>query len=158
MLAAVGLSVGALGGLYLSDGDALPDGSMIQRIAGATEFDRRVDERVGVTGGNTFTCKSVYIIDGDTFSCGGIRIRLEGIDAPELPGHCRRGRACTPGDPYASTENLRRLTASAAVECQRVDTDVYGRTVATCKADGADLSCSQIEGGFAVRRYGNIIC
>lgn len=42
------------------------------------------------------------VTDGDTIRCGAERIRLLGIDAPELPGHCRSGRACAPGDPYGS--------------------------------------------------------
>src|ERR1700712_1173347 len=46
------------------------------------------------------------VVDGDTLRCGNERVRLLGIDAPELPGHCRIGRACAPGDPYASTASL----------------------------------------------------
>lgn len=106
----------------------------------------------------SFTCQSVRVTDGDTFDCDGKPIRMVGIDAPELPGHCRPGRECTPGDPYASTENLRRLLSAGSVECRKTDTDVYGRTVARCTAGKADLSCQQIEAGFAVRRYGFISC
>jgi hypothetical protein len=36
---------------------------------------------------------------------------MQGIDDPEMPGHFRPGRRCTAGDPFASTENLRRLAA-----------------------------------------------
>lgn len=108
--------------------------------------------------GETFTCQSASVIDGDTFDCDGKRIRLKGIDAPELPGHCRPGRQCTPGDPYASTESLRRLLEGGTVSCRKTDTDAYGRTVALCKSGAADLSCRQIEGGFAVRRYGVLWC
>lgn len=104
-----------------------------------------------------FECSSPTIIDGDTLRCGERRVRLAGIDAPELPGHCRPGRECTPGDPHASTANLRRL-AYAPLQCRATDTDAYGRTVARCSVEGADLSCAQIEGGFAVRRYGWIWC
>ena len=110
------------------------------------------------SGGKTFACSKLRITDGDTFRCDGARIRLYGIDAPELPGHCRQGRACTPGDPWASTRNLAALLSSGQVRCRAVDTDVYGRTVARCSAGGADLSCSQLAGGFAVRRYGAIAC
>ena len=108
--------------------------------------------------GDTFACQSATVIDGDTFDCDGQRIRLKGIDAPEMPGHCRPGRQCAPGDPYVSTESLRRLLASRPIECRRADTDAYGRTVARCKAGDADLSCKQLEGGFAIRRYGVLWC
>lgn len=41
--------------------------------------------------------------------------RLLSIDAPEMPGHCRRGRACTPGDPYASKASVSGLVRGQAV-------------------------------------------
>lgn len=107
---------------------------------------------------HTLECSSVDVLDGDTFDCGSTRIRLEGIDAPELEGHCRPGRTCAPGDPHASTANLTRLTESGTIRCQRTDTDVYGRTVARCTVGETDLSCAQIEGGHAIRRYAPIEC
>ena len=103
-------------------------------------------------------CGSIRVIDGDTFDCGSTRMRLSGIDAPELPGHCRQGRQCTPGDPYAATQNLQNLVAAGSVQCHKTDTDRYGRTVARCTSDGVDLSCGQLSAGQAVRRYGYILC
>ena len=117
-----------------------------------------VNWMAGGSAENTFACPSPRVLDGDTLDCGAQRVRLGGIDAPELPGHCRSGRQCTPGDPYASTENLRTLASSAALKCRQTDTDVYGRIVARCSAGETDLSCAQIEGGYAVRRYGVIFC
>jgi endonuclease YncB( thermonuclease family) len=65
---------------------------------------------------------------------------MQGIDDPEMPGHFRPGRRCTAGDPFASTENLRRLVGgSAPVRCQRIDVDHYGRTVARCSVGELDL-------------------
>jgi len=107
---------------------------------------------------SVYACRSPRITDGHTFRCGGMRVRLYGIDAPELPGHCRRGRRCTPGDPYASTRNLSALLARGNVICRTVDRDRYGRTVARCGARGVDLSCRQVAGGFAVPRYGRLDC
>ena len=103
-------------------------------------------------------CVSPQVLDGDTLRCGARRIRLSSIDAPELPGHCRPGRACTPGDPYASTGNLRSLVVGQAVSCRQIDTDHNGRTVARCAVQGRDLSCAQVQGGFAVERYGALLC
>jgi endonuclease YncB( thermonuclease family) len=107
---------------------------------------------------STFSCRVSSVTDGDTLRCGDRRVRLYGIDAPELPGHCRPGRSCTPGDPYASTANLRALVGASTLQCDSKGIDTYGRTLARCSAGSQDLSCGQIKGGFAVRRYGWIWC
>lgn len=107
---------------------------------------------------STFACSTVLITDGDSLRCDGRRIRLASIDAPEMPGHCRRGRACTPGDPHASKTNLEQLTRSANVRCRQTDVDHYQRIVAFCEAGGVDLSCAQVGGGFAAVRYGELSC
>lgn len=89
--------------------------------------------------------------DGDTIRCGDERIRLLAIDAPELPGHCRPGRRCAPGDPVASTDSL-RIAMSGTLRINRVGTDHYGRTLATVTGDRGDLSCWQLSRGQAIYR------
>ena len=126
-----------------------------------TQFDGRLPSWPAAASDATSLgvgCVSPTVIDGDTLRCGSTRIRLSSIDSPEMPGHCRPGRECTPGDPYASTGNLRSLVSGKAVECRQVDTDHYGRAVARCSVEGRDLSCAQVEGGFAVKRYGFLVC
>jgi len=134
MLAVLGLSIGALIGL----------GVIRWPQTGAA--------------GSDLVCASPTVLDGDTIRCGGDRIRLAGIDSPELPGHCRPGRDCTPGDPYAATDNLKRIIGSSKLTCKQSDIDHYGRIVASCKAGEIDLSCQQLKDGQAVRRYGWIWC
>lgn len=107
--------------------------------AGAREPNSQVGEPIS-------NCR---VVDGDTLRCGPERIRLLGIDAPELPGHCRAGRTCAPGDPYASTESLRRAMTGMLL-IQRVTQDRYGRTVALVSGDRGDLSCWQLRAGAAV--------
>lgn len=93
---------------------------------------------------------SVYVIDGDTIAIGNERIRLNGIDAPEMPGHCRKGRACVPGSGEDSTATLRHaLTMGSVIITERFKTDRYGRTVAQVTAGGYDLSCWQLAYGSA---------
>lgn len=104
------------------------------------------------------SCSSVSVTDGDTFRCGNTRVRMYGIDAPELEGHCRPGRECVHGDPIASTRNLESLIGGRQVACKSVDVDRYGRIVGRCFAGDTDLSCAQVEAGFAVRRYGTLWC
>lgn len=102
-------------------------------------------------------CAAVRIVDGDTFYCNGVKVRLQGIDAPEK-GRCRRGRVCAPGDPLASEDNLRRLTEGRAVVCRGSRLDYYRRPLVRCSAGRTDLSCAQLAGGFAIRRYAAIRC
>lgn len=134
MLATLGLSIGGLMGLA-----AVQDHAPQAQAA-------------------TFACSYPEILDGDTLDCGATRVRLQGIDAPELPGHCRPGRDCAPGDPYVSTEHLRAIIGDATLQCRKTDIDRYGRTVARCSAGETDLSCAQLDGGQAIRRYGMIWC
>jgi endonuclease YncB( thermonuclease family) len=88
------------------------------------------------------------VTDGDTIRCGEERIRLLGIDAPELPGHCAEYRNCAPGDPFASSRNLSNAM-SGSLSIERIDVDRYGRTIALVAGDEGDLSCWQLHGNHA---------
>ncbi|MBX3442137.1 MAG: thermonuclease family protein [Planctomyces sp.] len=107
--------------------------------------------------GGVISCFRPRVTDGDSFTCGGTRIRLANIDAPELPGHCRPGRRCVEGDAFAARDHLRSL-AGGYVTCRAAELDHYGRTVAFCEAEGRDLSCAMVKSGHAARRYGGLVC
>jgi micrococcal nuclease len=93
-------------------------------------------------------------IDGDTIVCrvglSRVHLRLNGIDAPELPGHCRKGRHCAPGDPFASKANLSSLVNGKRVHWTNLGTDKYGRTIAKAKVGRIDVQCAQLRGGYAI--------
>lgn len=93
-----------------------------------------------------------HVTDGDTIRCGQERIRLSGIDAPELHGCHPRGRHCAPGDPVASRDNLRRLLATGPVKVERLGKDRYGRTIGIVRVRGVNASCIQLRGGYAIYR------
>ncbi len=107
-----------------------------------------------------FACENPTHHDGDGMRCAGREksMRMYGIDAPEMPGSCRPGRQCTPGDPYAARDYLASLTAGRSVKCEQLDTDVYGRPVVRCTADGMDLGCAMVASRHAVERYGRLDC
>jgi endonuclease YncB( thermonuclease family) len=94
-----------------------------------------------------------HAIDGDTIRCGDQRIRLNGIDAPEMPGHCRRGRACVPGDPIASRDHLAVLLSHGPAQVEALKTDRYGRTVAQVTVEGIDLSCAQLDHASYIAKW-----
>lgn len=98
-----------------------------------------------------FSCSVLHVTDGDTFRCSnGTRVRLASIDTPEMPGSCRPGRACAPGNPYAAKAALQRMISGRTVHCEPVGMS-YNRVAAWCSANGVDLSCAMVRGGYAIR-------
>ena len=103
-----------------------------------------------------FVCLAAIALDGDTLACAPnaegieIRVRLAGIDAPELPGHCRRGRVCAPGDPYAAREALRLIAVGKTLTCTATG-KTWNRIAAWCEEGGSPLSCAMLATGQVVR-------
>ena len=89
------------------------------------------------------------IIDGDTLDIHGERVRLEGIDAPELAQTCGRRRGGTWRCGEAAAYALRRLTAAREVVCERQGKDKYGRTLGVCSVDGRDINAELVREGLA---------
>lgn len=114
----------------------------------ATTADLGADD---ARSGAVRTAAACTATDGDTIRCGDERIRLNGIDAPELAGHCRQGRNCAPGDPAASKAHLAALLTGPAT-IQPLKLDRYGRTVAMVRVGPIDLSCAQLKAAQAVYR------
>jgi endonuclease YncB( thermonuclease family) len=103
------------------------------------------------TGRYPVTVHDCRVVDGDTLRCDIGRIRLLGIDAPELPGHCAQGRDCAPGNPYESSKSLADgMGDGADLRIRNVGTDRYGRTLAMVLGRGGDLSCWQLTRGEAI--------
>lgn len=91
--------------------------------------------------------------DGDTLNCAGERIRLLGIDSPEMPGHCAYGRDCVIGDPYAAQASLQSAVQfQYGLTIERVGTDRYGRTLGMVYVGNQSLSCHQLAAGQAIYR------
>jgi endonuclease YncB( thermonuclease family) len=105
-------------------------------------------------------CERPWVSDGDTLSCRNlpVRVRLIGIDAPELPGHCTPGRQCTPGDGAAAKRVLIGLVRSGPVMVKPQGYDRYDRILARVSVNRVDLSCEMLARGAAVRRYALIDC
>ena len=89
------------------------------------------------------------VVDGDTLRCGRERIRLLGIDAPEM-GKCPQGRKCVKGNGKASKAALQKLVAGRPVRLERYGKDRHGRTLAYAYVGKVNLSCAQIQAGQAV--------
>ncbi len=89
------------------------------------------------------------VIDGDTLDIDGVRIRLEGIDAPEVAQTCSKAN----GEPWTcgleASDVLRALIANKSVSCDRVGLDKYGRTLGVCFADADELNAAMVRTGYA---------
>ena len=99
---------------------------------------------------DAISCPYAYVVDGDTLRCGSIRLRLLGIDAPELPRHCARYRECAPGNGFASKQSLIDALRNGSVTYSIVTTDRFGRYVVEAWAGRINLSCWQLKRGQAI--------
>ncbi|MFS8036891.1 thermonuclease family protein [Xanthobacter sp. AM11] len=92
-------------------------------------------------------------VDGDTLDLRGTRLRLSGIDAPELRQECVRERR-----PWPCGEAARRTLAEALrrgpVSCAAGRADKYGRPLARCTVGGVDLADVMVREGMAVAYLG----
>jgi endonuclease YncB( thermonuclease family) len=92
------------------------------------------------------------VIDGDSIRArlGANRIeriRLVGLDAPELGEHAR-----CPAEAHLAERARARLVAllaSGSVEMQQHGRDRYGRVLALVTVDGADVAATMIGEGLA---------
>jgi endonuclease YncB( thermonuclease family) len=91
----------------------------------------------------------VRLADGDSFSLGRERYRLQGIDAPELHQDCKDAAGRTWPCGVRARSELRRIIGTHPVQCRTVSTDRYGRNIAVCHAGGRDLAEEMVRSGFA---------
>ncbi len=94
-------------------------------------------------------CPSAYVVDGDSLRCGDIRLRLLGIDAPELHG-CPKWRVCVAGDGPAAKRSLQEATKLGPVRYEVVTVDRFGRSVVMAWAGRMNLSCWQLQRAQAI--------
>ena len=97
---------------------------------------------------------AAQVLDGDSLVLVNRRVRLAFIDAPELSQTCtRNGVAWQCG--HAARMKLIELIAGRPVECRKIETDKYWRTIANCFAGSTNLNKEMVRSGFAIayRRY-----
>ena len=92
----------------------------------------------------------VSVTDGDSFRRGKQRIRLFGIDAPELAQECLDAK----GRPYACGQAAKRalqeLIGGAEISCEVVERDKYRRDVARCRKDDLEINREMVRLGWAL--------
>ena len=89
------------------------------------------------------------VIDGDTIHINNNKIRLHGIDAPELNQNCiykEKNWECG----RDSKKYLLNLTNFNQVKCKVIGIDRYKRFIATCFIDHANINKMMVKEGWAI--------
>lgn len=91
------------------------------------------------------------VVDGDTLDVAGQRVRLEGIDAPEIRQTCPTAGHANRTWPAGrvAAQALAQLVRDRAVTCRQIGRDDYGRMLGRCHAGGTDLNAALIRRGLA---------
>jgi endonuclease YncB( thermonuclease family) len=115
------------------------------------------------------------VVDGDTIIINEVRIRLEGIDAPESTQACGKSPAPAAGtlpfgqphmlgkpdrapnersgDQWAcgpeATRHLTRLIGHSTVRCDDLGPDKYGRTLGRCFVGAININAAMVRAGYA---------
>lgn len=87
--------------------------------------------------------------DGDSLRLNGRRVRIEGIDAPEIGQTCRRGGAAWNCGAEAQ-QRLEGLIDGTTTRCRLHGHDRYGRELGLCEAGGRDVGREMVLSGHAV--------
>ncbi len=106
------------------------------------------------------------VIDGDTIYIDDYKIRLEGIDAPEIKQRCKKPHlkvsviiGFTLNKNYncgiVSKNELIKKIKKSKVECISTSKDRYKRYLATCFKSNVNLNQWMVRNGYAVayKRY-----
>ncbi|MGY6412464.1 MAG: thermonuclease family protein [Alkalilacustris sp.] len=89
------------------------------------------------------------VIDGDTVEISGTRIRIQGIDAPEMDDTCLRPDGSAWACGVWSTEAARERFGGRTLQCEDLGERTWGRVVARCLYDGVDVAAAMVEKGAA---------
>ena len=109
------------------------------------------------------------IVDGDTLKINEYKIRLEGIDAPEIKQQCKREKlkiSSIIGYTFyknyncgeVSKKNLEAKIFGSKIKCVSSSKDKYKRYLAECFKDRINLNRWMVRNGHAVayRRYSKV--
>ncbi len=110
-----------------------------------------------------FCCLPVFgqilVTDGDTIRNKGEKIRLEGIDAPEINQQCiTKNKFWNCGEQASNAlKKLIENKPNKKFNCDEISIDKYGRQLSTCFFDEININKWMVENGWALayRYYSN---
>src|ERR1700744_5847113 len=95
------------------------------------------------------------IVDADTIYAGATKIRLSGIDAPEMDQICLDAAGKTWNCGLEAREKLQNFGREQPGACELSGLDIYRRYLGSCTVAGEDVSRWLVRNGWALafRRY-----
>jgi endonuclease YncB( thermonuclease family) len=128
---------------------ALALGVVVALLAvGPTEARQSTSSPALARGHATLTGRA-EAVDGDTLMVGGIRVRLEGIDAPEAEQTCTSAFGAHWPCGLEARRALARLVEGVLVECEERGQDKYKRLLGVCRAGSVELNAELVRRGLA---------
>jgi endonuclease YncB( thermonuclease family) len=98
------------------------------------------------------------VVDGDTLVVTGIKIRLEGIDAPESDQVCLDDQAQRWTCGITTRDRLDQKIGGNPISCSTTGKDKYRRELATCRLGSENLNQWLVREGLALSfiRYSHV--
>jgi endonuclease YncB( thermonuclease family) len=95
------------------------------------------------------------IVDADTVYAASVKVRLSGIDAPEMDQVCINGAGKAWNCGIEAKEKLQSFVRNRPWICDLNGTDIYRRHLGSCTVGGEDVSRWLVRNGWALafRRY-----
>ena len=91
------------------------------------------------------------VSDGDSLRSGNLRIRIFGVDAPELKQTCQEQNGVSWPCGLAAHQKLTKLIgADKTLQCAVRDVDRYGRLVMQCFKGVVDVGAEMVRSGHAL--------
>ena len=95
--------------------------------------------------------KVTKVSDGDSLRSGKLKIRIFGIDAPELKQQCQDQNGTVWACGLAARQQLENLLdATKLLHCELRDVDRYGRLVMQCFRGTVDIGAAMVRSGHAL--------
>jgi endonuclease YncB( thermonuclease family) len=90
------------------------------------------------------------IVDADTVYVGGQKIRLSGIDAPEMDQNCLDNQGRDDSCGVTAKVRLEAFSHNREWQCSVNGNDLYGRSLGVCRVDGVDVNRWLVRSGWAL--------
>lgn len=111
--------------------------------------------RINIPNNEISDVRVIRVIDGDTIKIDDRKIRLYGMDAPEMKQECRKSRKKWLCGESAKDRLVTIIGNGKNLRCDKKYDDLYKREVAICYVEEKDIGQIMVREGMAVayRQY-----